>query len=374
MSQLPKTALASVFSQANEPLELRELAVVEPGEGEVLVEVLRANICGSDVHMFTGEAFAGFGGVPFPFILGHELVGRVVALGDGVSQDATGAALSLGDRITFSYYQGCKSCRLCTGGREHACLMSLMSVVRPCESAPHFTGGFAQYYMLRRGQMIYRLPDEIPSSVAAGINCALAQVIHGLGEAALTEGEQVVIQGAGGLGLYATAVSKAMGAKKVIVIDGVPARLELASKLGADVTLCLNDLPEPKQRTGAVKAASGGGVDVVVEVVGHSGALREGVRMLDRAGRYLVMGSVVPKQYVKLDPSMWVGQNLSLLGVSLYPHVALAESIAFLAKHADQLPLEAMVESYPLASVNEAMQAALSKESACRVQLNMEEQ
>ena len=121
-----------------------------------------------------------------------------------------------------------------------------------------------------------------------------------------------------------------------------------------------------------MKEASGGGVDVVVEVVGKADALREGVRMLARAGRYLVMGAIVPKQQVKLDPSLWVGQNLQLLGVSLYPHAAIAGAIAFIAKHGEQLPLREMIESYPLSKIDEAMQAACEKTRACRVQLNME--
>jgi D-arabinose 1-dehydrogenase-like Zn-dependent alcohol dehydrogenase len=372
MTDIPKTALAGVFVKANEPFEMRELDVTQPGAGEVLIEVLRTNICGSDVHMFTGDAFAGFGGVPFPMILGHEIMGRVAALGEHVDKDTTGAELSVGDRVTFAYYRGCKSCVLCTRGDEHACLLSLMSVIRPVDEAPHWVGGFAQYYMLRKGQAIYRLPDEVPNDLAAGINCALAQVIHGLAVAGLKRGESIAIQGAGGLGLYATAVAKSMGASKVIVIDGVPGRLDLAKKLGADVTVCIDEHPDAKQRTKAVKEASGGGVDVVVEVVGKADALREGVRMLARAGRYLVMGAVVPKQHVKLDPSMWVGQNLRLLGVSLYPHAALAGAIAFIAKHGQQLPLGAMVESYPLSKIDEAMQAACEKKRAGRVQLNME--
>ena len=368
--ELPKTAIASVLTKIGEPLEMRELPICQPNPGEALVEVLRANICGSDVHMFTGGAFRGFG-LPFPFILGHELVGRVAALGEGVDSDSDSEPLRIGDRVTFSYYRGCRSCLVCARGDEHACLQSLMSVMCPCQEPPHFTGGFAQYYVVRKGQAIYRLPDAVSDEVAAGANCALAQVIHGFDCVQLRAGERVVIQGAGGLGLYATAVAKKRGAAKVIVIDGVPARLALAKKLGADEVISIEEMTDPKQRTMAVKSATGGGADVVVEVVGKSDALREGVRMLDRTGRYLVMGSVVPKQPVKLDPSLWVGGNLSLHGVALYPKEALLAAVRFLAE-ATELPLGDMVASYPLQDVNEAMAAAQSREDVCRVQLTME--
>ena len=193
-----------------------------------------------------------------------------------------------------------------------------------------------------------------------------------MSEVGLSEGEQVVIQGAGGLGLYANAVAKSLGAKQVIAIDGNSDRLALASQLGADVTLSLDEYDDPRKRTAAVKDLTGGGADVVVEVVGRSDALREGVRMLQRTGRYLVMGAINPKQPVKLDPSIWVGGNLRLVGVSLYPHAVLPQAIRFVDKHHDALPLAAMIAPYPLNQVNDAMQAACSQGTACRVQLNME--
>ena len=161
MTDLPKTAVAAVFSQPNQPLELREFDVVEPRKGEVLIEVLRANICGSDVHMYQGHAFAGFG-VPFPFILGHEMVGRVARLGDGVNTDAAGEPLAIGDRVTLSYYRGCDSCAMCERGTEHACQAAMISIIGPADKAPHFTGAFGQFYRVRAGQAVYKLPSRRP--------------------------------------------------------------------------------------------------------------------------------------------------------------------------------------------------------------------
>lgn len=368
---LPPTGRASIFAKANEPMTWREFPVSEPGPGEALLKVLRANICGSDVHMFKGEAF-GKMPVPYQLILGHEFVGEVVALGKGVSRDALGQPLAPGDRVTLTYYQGCGSCRVCTSGREYACTAAIMSPVTPCDKPPHFVGAFSEYYVARRRQKLFKIPEGVPLEVCAGLNCALSQVMFGLQQIGINYGDRVVIQGAGGLGLYAVAIAKQMGAGKVVAIDGFPQRLDLAKRMGADGTVSLQDAPEAKQRTAAVKGLLGGGADVVVEVVGHANALKEGIRMLERGGRYLIMGAINPQQTVEIDPSMVIGQNLDIRGVSLYPPAALAAALDFVTRHHKTLPLAEMVKVYPFAQINEAMAAAQGRQDACRVQVTME--
>src|SRR5918911_3549893 len=103
-----------------------------------------------------------------------------------------------------------------------------------CEAWPHFQGGYGQYFYLRPNHAIFKLPDEISDEMAAGINCAFTQVYAGLDIANMKAGDTVVVQGAGGLGVYACGVAREMGAAKVVVIDGVDERIELASQFGAD--------------------------------------------------------------------------------------------------------------------------------------------
>ena len=357
MSELPKEARAVVLDASSGEVSLQTFPVAEPRAGQILVRVLRANICGSDLHMLRGEAFAMFR--PKPFVLGHEMVGEIVALGDGVKADSRGARLKVGDRITHAYHAGCGSCSVCGRGNEHQCVAALTTVLRECGKAPHLTGAFAEYYVVRRGQAVCKVPDGVSDAIVAGCNCALAQVIQGLKTVQVGIGDQVVVQGAGGLGLYATAVAQAMGARQVIVIDAHPARLELAKAFGADRVISLGEASDPRMRSLQVMQATGGGADVVVEVVGRAAALREGQRMLQRGGRYLVMGCIVPKDTFKADPSIWVGGNLSLHGVSLYESQSLLDAVDFVARHKDRLPLEAMVgESYPLDRFKEAFEAA----------------
>jgi threonine dehydrogenase-like Zn-dependent dehydrogenase len=350
---------AAVFVGPRRPFELREYPLPEPAPDAVVVRVTQANVCGSDLHLWRGDLAQMAPALP-PSILGHEATGRIARLGRDVRTDSLGTPLAEGDRVVWVYYQPCERCRPCLRGHENACLRALLSVVRPCAEPPHFLGTFADYYYLAGRQHVFRVPDGLDDALVAGANCALSQVIFGLEQARLAFGDLVVVQGAGGLGLYATAVARAMGAEKVIVIDAVAARLELARALGADATIDVSDVTEPRARTARVLELTGGwGADVVVEVVGRPEVVPEGIRMLARGGRYLEMGSIAPNATYKEDPSILVGPNRAILGVSLYPPFTLKKALDFLVRERGRLPLGRVVSrSYPLAQADEAFAAA----------------
>lgn len=352
------TARAAVFVAPREPLALREYPVPEPGPGEVLVAITQANVCGSDLHIWRGE-MERMGRLPAT-VLGHEMTGRIAALGAGVRTDFLGETVREGDRIAWMYYRSCGRCRPCSRGLGHACLWSLASVYRPCELPPHFVGGFADYYLIQAGQAFFRAPEELSDSELAGANCALAQVLYGFERAGLRLGESVAIQGAGGLGAYAVAVAVASGASPVIVIDSVPERLEFARAMGADVILSLTDLPDARARTQEVQKLTGGwGADVVVEVAGTASPYPEGIRMLARGGRYLALGSIVPGQTFAADPSLFIGPNRSLIGVSLYPPATLRAALDFLRRYRHRFPFGQVTSTtFSLEQINEAFRLA----------------
>ncbi len=352
------TGRAALFDKTGEPMQLKEFPVADPEPGQVLVKLSQTNICGSDLHMWRGET-PPFGKGGMPVILGHEMTGRVYKLGQGVTKDALGKSLKEGDRIVYSYYSSCGHCQACLRGDENQCMTSLMTVVRPAAKAPHFWGGFADYYYVSPGQKILKVHDDLTDEMVAGVNCALSQVVHGLFVADLKFGETVVIQGAGGLGLYATAVAREMGASTVIVIDGVPERLEMAKKMGADAVIDLRELDNGKARTNKVlQLTEGWGADLVVEVVGRAEVMPEGVRMMGRGGRYLTLGNITPRASYQEDPSILVGGNRSIIGVSLYPPVILKKALDFLKRCKDKYPLGSMPVKYSLDKINEAFNDA----------------
>lgn len=239
-----------------------------------------------------------------------------------------------------------------------------MAMTQQAQVWPHFVGGYGDYYYVNPGAAIYRVPDGLPDEVVAGANCALSQVIYGFERAQLRFDETVVIQGAGGLGLYATAIAKSFGARFVIVIDGVETRLELARRFGADATINITNETDSAARVKQVKSLTGGrGADVVIELVGSASVIPEGVRMLAQMGHYITIGNINAGQTYEADPSRLVMGNKRIEGVSLYEPNILGKALRFLSRMRDQLPLnEMLLAKFALSDINEAFQKADKRE------------
>jgi L-iditol 2-dehydrogenase len=207
---------------------------------------------------------------------------------------------------------------------------------------------------------VFRVPDEVADDVAMPANCALAQVIYGLTRAGLRAGDTVVVQGAGGLGLNAVAVARDMGADRVIVLDRVASRLDLAREFGADHALSLADLPTPERRIEAVMALTGGfGADIVADFVGYPEVVPEGLRMLRGGGCYLEVGSIAPGNVFSYDATALVRGNTRLVGTSNYSPWALAEALGFLRRNHARFPFPRLVSHvFPLAGISEAFREA----------------
>lgn len=352
--------ILAVFHGPGRPFELRAFPVPEPGPGEILIEIERCDICGSDLHMWRGDVALADFGVTWGVGLGHEMVGRVEALGAGAGTDAAGAPLAEGDRVVWSYHFPCGKCRACARGRTNACPLAPARMMTPVDQAPHFYGGFAQHYLLPAGGTILRAPDELDDATLAPLNCALAQVFFGLQEAGLASGESVVVQGCGGLGLFACAIAREMGASAVIAIDRIEERLRLARRFGADEAIDATALADPRARvTEVMRLTDGWGADVVVEVAGVPDVVPEGIRMLARYGRYLELGNISPRRTYKADPSLLVGANRRIIGCSFYRPETLRLALDFLSRTAGRYPYsELLSHVFPLEKIDDAFAAA----------------
>lgn len=351
------------FDAPGKPFEIETVNLAEVGPGEILIKVTRTNICGSDLHAWHGSfATRGLGG-QLPTVLGHEMVGAVSELGDGVTADSNGAPLKKGSRVVFPYFFSCHRCRNCLAGRRNACLNLAMAMLGRADEPPYFVGGYADYFLLPAGAIVYTVPDRVSDDIASGANCALSQVMYGLERVNQQLGETVIVQGAGALGLYAVAVAKARGAGRVIAIDGVPERLELATAFGADAVIDINTAATVKDRAKIVRDLTDGhGADVVVEVVGHPSAIDEGLKMLGQFGRYVEIGNINIGKTFEFDPSRFVFANKTMVGVSLYEPPVLSRALTFLEQHQDTLPLHRLAAAqYPLDGINEAFAAAEHK-------------
>jgi L-iditol 2-dehydrogenase len=312
--EIPKTSRAAVITAFGEPLEIRDLPVPALAPGSLLVEIELATVCGSDVHVWEGSQRRARR-IDLPIVPGHEMVGRIVAFGDGPWVDSVGAELSLGDRVVWDN-ASCGRCFNCTvAGQPNLCANRQTFFAVNCDKPPHIVGGFSQYAYVPPRSGSVRVPDTVKTEWASAASCALRSVIRGFQRLGTIEPWQtVVIQGSGPLGLFATAVADHAGAARVIVIGGPEDRLAVAREWGATDTVSISDHSEPQDRTDAIRQLTGGlGAEIVIEVSGARTAFREGIDMTRRGGRYVVVGQTVPHE-VTVEPAKVTTGQLTILG------------------------------------------------------------
>jgi D-arabinose 1-dehydrogenase-like Zn-dependent alcohol dehydrogenase len=337
------------FLPAAHKIEFHQYDVPPPPAGGLVAEVTQTNVCGSEVHMWRGEFGGRHGTMP-----GHEMSGRVMALGEGVKADWAGVPVKPGDRIAPVYYTVCNRCTNCVRGNQAACLNKVVGGRHP-DDPPHFVSTFATHYVVRPNQNFYRVPDNVPDIIAASANCAMTQVYWGLDRARLNYGENLVVLGAGGLGLHAMAIAKARGAR-VIAIDGVDQRLEEAVKFGADATIDMRRHADLDERIKRVRDLCGGLPDVVLEVAGVPQAFNDALRIVGAGGRVIEIGNISPGLTAAIAPSTITFKSIELIGVVMYPPHYLKKSLDFLSAHMDRYPYREMCDAtFPLSKAAEAL-------------------
>jgi D-arabinose 1-dehydrogenase-like Zn-dependent alcohol dehydrogenase len=344
------------FIPSAHQIEFHEYEVPTPPPGGLLAEVTQTNVCGSEVHIWRGEFGGRHGTMP-----GHEMSGRVLALGGGVQSDWAGIAVKAGDRIAPVYYTVCNRCPNCVRGNQAACINKVLGGRHPDEP-PHFVSTFATHYLVRPNQAFYRVPDNVPDIIAASANCAMSEVFWGLDRARLSYGENLVVLGAGGLGLHAMAIAKARGAR-VIAIDGFEQRLAEARKFGADETIDLRRFPDLDNRVKRVRDLCGGFPDVVLEVAGVPQAFIDALRIVGAGGRVIEIGNISPSLAAEIAPSAITFKSIEVLGVVMYPPHYLKKSLDFLSTHMDRYPYSEMCDAtFPLSRAAEALDKSERRE------------
>jgi len=354
---MPSTAKAAVFFGPGKPFELKDVPIPDVEPEGVLIRVTVANICGSDLHFWRGDA-----PLRYPddgWIYGHEMTGRVARLGARIKTDSLGRPLTEGDRVAYTYFYPCRRCYACLHNEPSACPNKLERPVGP-SVFPHLHGAFADHYYLRPGGYIFKVPGELSDDAVAPVNCALSQVIYGLHVVGLRFGQSVVIQGAGGLGIQAAAVAKDTGAATVIVVDQIPGRLELARAFGADHTINVKEVTDRRERVKLVRQWTGGvGADVACDFVGFPAVIPEGIEMLRSGGSYLEIGTISRGAKVELEPSLLVWGSKKIVGVIQYDPWVIPKALDFLVRTRTRWPWDRILShKYPLEKINEAFAAS----------------
>jgi threonine 3-dehydrogenase len=285
--------LALVKTEAGPGLRLETVPDPEIGINDVLIRVHKTGICGTDLHIESWDGWAERTIVP-PLVLGHEFVGDIVEVGSNVSDFAPG------DLVSGEGHVVCGRCRHCLAGRRHLCANAIgLGVGRP--------GAFAQYVALPMTNIWHHWP---------GIDEEVAAIFDPLGNAVHTAlsfpvlGEDVLVTGAGPIGLMAVAVARHAGARHIVVSELNAFRRSLATKMGASMVV------DPRERDLADVQAELGmveGFDVAFEMSGNPDALRSALANMAHGGRIAMLG--IPSEDMSLDLTQLVFKMLTLKGI-----------------------------------------------------------
>ncbi|MFO7296185.1 MAG: zinc-binding dehydrogenase [Caldicoprobacter sp.] len=288
---------AMVLTAFNKPLELQEFTIPALEEGQVLVKLKAAGVCGSDVHMWKGEDPR----TPLPIILGHEGVGIVVEI-KGEKRTVDGLPLKEGDFILWNRGITCNQCFACKVLREPSLCQhrKVYGINMSCSTPPYLNGCYSEYIVLNRNTDIFKLPQDVDPAVVVSASCSGATIAHAFDMIQQAVGDTVVVQGPGPLGIYAVAFAKKLGASKVVVIGGSSSRLNICKEMGA-ITLDRHSTTVEQRREFIMDMTGGRGADVVVEAVGSQGVVEEGIKLLRSGGTYLSTGFAQPAGLEQVD-------------------------------------------------------------------------
>lgn len=273
----------AVITNINEPVSLRTVTIPELTAGSVLIKVDAATLCGTDAHRWQGHSAPR----ETPFVPGHETCGTIVEM-RGEARSLLNEPLAVGDRIVSSYAH-CGHCFYCRVARQTT--LCKQNVIYGAWAPEKLLGGCADYQIFPAGASFVKVPDNVTSPLAASSACALRTVLHGFEQlGAIQSWESVVLLGAGPLGLYATAIARDRGAKKVFTIGAPAARLDVARAWHADDVLDLEATPAADDRVRWVQERTDGrGADVVINCA-SSQAFIDGLRMCRPGARFVNIG------------------------------------------------------------------------------------
>jgi threonine 3-dehydrogenase len=287
------TMKALVKREASPGLWLEDVPIPEIGINDVLIEVLRTGICGTDVHIYKWDEWAQKT-VPVPLVVGHEFVGRIVELGGNVKD------FEIGDIVSGEGHVVCGRCRNCMAGRRHLCMDTAgIGVNRP--------GAYAEYLALPVTNVWHHAPD---------ISRDVQSIFDPLGNAVHTAlsfpllGEDVIITGAGPIGIMAAAVARHAGARYVVISDVNPKRLELAKKMKP--TLVVNarteTIADAQKKLGMKE-----GFDVGLEMSGNPSAFRDLLDNMCHGGKIAMLG--IPSEEVAINWGTVIFNMLTIKGI-----------------------------------------------------------
>lgn len=346
----------TLHTEAN-TLRIEDLEQPEPRGGEIGVAITCSSLCHSDLSVVDGSRVR-----PLPMALGHEAVGRVAAVGPGVTD------VNVGDHVVLVFVPSCGSCRACLAGRPALChraaevngsgdLLHGDALLRTAsgERINHHLGvsAFADYAVVARESAVV-IPDDVPDTVAAMFGCA---VLTGMGAvlntAGVMPGQSVAVVGLGAVGLSAVMAARLAGAAHIIAVDPNRGKHQLARDCGATAA------GAPEDAAQLVEEATGDGVDVAVEAVGSAGVMAACLDLLTRGGGLVSVGLPHPSAELAVPALQFAGAGKRLLGSYMGDSVPERDIPRYLGFWREgKLPVELLhTDTKPLEEINEGLDA-----------------
>jgi putative phosphonate catabolism associated alcohol dehydrogenase len=370
-----QTARAAVLVAPGEPLEPRDVPLPQLAAGELLVQVTACSLCGSDLHTAHGRRPH-----PVPTILGHEIVGRIAALGPGPTPNCVhGRPLEVGQRITWSVCASCGACDRCLQGMPQKCRHLVKYGHSALESKHGLSGGLADYVQVFPGTAIVPLPESLADVAAVPASCAVAtaaaivrtarQQLQATGRPGRGLADcSLLVLGGGMLGLSVASLLRAAGGRRLTVIDPVADRRARAAATIQGIRTAppperldeaaIASLQAPSSEVAPVGGFPPDGFDVVVEASGAAASVQMAIELTATGGTCILAGSVSPTPGVSFDPERIVRRQLAIHGVHNYLPEDLVTAVEHLASPAGGSLAALAGPVFPIERVNEAMALA----------------
>lgn len=330
-------------------MEIKQIAIPTPKADEVLIKVYCIGVCGSDVHYYEHGKIGRYV-VEQPIILGHELAGDIVQVGEQVTN------VNVGDRVAVEPGVTCGRCEYCKGGRYNLCPDVVFMATPPVD------GAWAEYVTIR-SDFVFKLPDTMSYEEGALLE-PLSVGLHAMNRAGVTPADKLLVTGLGPIGLLAVQAARIFGVKEIYASDVVPFRQQLALDMG--VTAVLNPATTDV-RSKLEELTGGAGVDVVIETSGNAGAIASSIPTVKRGGRIVFVGMPVADQ-IPVDINSLIDAELNVYGLFRYANTYPG---AIAALGGGDYPIEKVItHKFNLEQTKEAIEVARTqKDTSIKVMI-----
>ena len=332
--------------------EFTSLPVLE--KGEILVKNKFTTLCGSDLHTYTGRRKE-----PSPIVLGHEIIGEILELpANEVFYDLNGALLQPGDIITWTIFAATRDDEYVRDQMPQKSSGLFKYGHVQFTAKEKFSGGLATHCILKKGTGIVKLPASISEKFAPLINCAGATAMGAFRMIDQIENKNVLIMGAGVLGLIAVSMARQKKAASVTVMDIDGKRLQKAKLFGADYTYNSSD-PIKGLRDITINFYKKG-FDVIIDMSGSAQAINTGLDFSATGAQHIWIGAVAPTEDIAVNPEAMIRKLLSIKGMHNYNYEDFKNAVLFFDNHFSSYPFDSLIEKeFPLEQAQQAFQYAV---------------